>query len=681
VNVFHSKKIIFASLAAVALVGGSLVTMASAASPANVNLGSAVNFAILAGSGVTNTGSSLVSGDLGLSPGTSFTGFPPGTVVGTQHITDPIAAQAQLDLSTAFGQAAGSGPTIPVASDLGGKTLSPGVYKDNGAPNSLSITGTLTLDGGGDANAVFIFQAASTLVTATDSVVKLINGAQADNVFWQLGTSATLGATSIFKGNILAHVTIAVNNAANIEGRLLAQIGQVTLINDVISKTTIVTPTPTVSPVPTPSPTPTVSPVPTASPTPIVTLFHEALPVRLLIPRIKVNAPIEFVGLTSSGLMDVPKKLADVAWYKFGPRPGDLGNAVISGHRGRPHLTPIVFDNLYKVRKGDLVNVRESDGRVITFVVRSTHIYSANASAPEVFGSTSGSHLNLVTCIWNNSKRAFDKRLVVFTDRQSGYSAALSTVLLGANGTNPTVTPVTTSSAAKALGTQNGVVLVSLKDTAGAAYTGQTVTATMSGVGFVGGTSATYNAVAATFLTNITAAKGAATLTRTVAVTDTTGYVAFGIWGDGTAGAGTVTISVTDKVSHATTVLGTKTVNFYGAIGSITPTVNPYLGLLAIGVAGATNNNAGAITLVVKDANGVTIPAASALGLVYANSGTPAVIADAYSSALITNIAGVLSYNPTGVAAGTAAITFTNGPSLAASTVTSAATTLTVAAS
>jgi LPXTG-site transpeptidase (sortase) family protein len=432
-NVFHSKKIIFASLAAVALVGASLATMASAASPAKVNLGSAVNFAILAGSGVTSTGSSLVTGDLGLSPGTSFTGFPPGTVVGTQHITDPIAAQAQLDLSTAFGQAAGSGPTIPVASDLGGQTLSPGVYKDNGAPNSLSITGTLTLDGGGDANAVFIFQSASTLVTATDSVVKLINGAQADNVYWQLGTSATLGATSIFKGTILAHVTIAVNNAANIEGRLLAQIGQVTLINDVISKTTIVTPTPTptvppvptpsptptVPPVPTPSPTPTVPPVPTPSPTPTVTSFHEALPVRLLIPSIKINAPIEFVGLTSSGLMDVPKKLADVAWYKFGPRPGNAGSAVIAGHRGRPHLIPIVFDNLYKLHKGDLVNVRESDGRVISFVVQTTRLYSADASAPEVFGSTSGSHLNLITCIWNNAKRVFDKRLVVFTDRKS----------------------------------------------------------------------------------------------------------------------------------------------------------------------------------------------------------------------------------------------------------------------
>jgi LPXTG-site transpeptidase (sortase) family protein len=99
--------------------------------------------------------------------------------------------------------------------------------------------------------------------------------------------------------------------------------------------------------------------------------------------------------------------------------PGDLGNAVIAGHRGRPHLIPIVFDNLYKVRKGDLVNVRESDGRIISFVVRSTHIYGANESAPEVFGDTSGSHLNLITCIWNNAKRVFDKRLVVFTDRQS----------------------------------------------------------------------------------------------------------------------------------------------------------------------------------------------------------------------------------------------------------------------
>ena len=406
-NVFHSKKIVFASLAAIALVGGSLATVANAASPTKVNLGSAANFSILAGSGVTNSGSSLVSGDLGLSPGTSVTGFPPGTVAGTQHITDSVASQAQLDLTTAFGQAAGSSPTIPVADDLGGKTLTPGVYKDNGAPNSLSITGTLTLDGGGDANAVFIFQSASTLATATGSAVKLINGAQAGNVFWQLGTSATLGATSFFKGNILAHVTIALNDGVNVEGRLLAQIGQVTLINDVISKTTIVTP----------SPTPT--PVPSASPTPIPTSIHQALPVRLQIPKIKVNAAIQYVGLTSSGLMEVPNGIADVAWYKFGPRPGEFGNAVIAGHRGRPHLVPIVFDNLYKLHKGDLVYVRESDGRLISFVVRTIRIYSANASAPEVFGDTSGAHLNLITCIWNKAKRAFSTRLVVFTDRRS----------------------------------------------------------------------------------------------------------------------------------------------------------------------------------------------------------------------------------------------------------------------
>jgi sortase A len=162
-----------------------------------------------------------------------------------------------------------------------------------------------------------------------------------------------------------------------------------------------------------------VLPAPSALAASNATLLQQALPVRLQIPSIKIDAAIEYVGLTGSGSMDVPQRLADVAWYKFGPRPGDLGNAVIAGHRGRPHLIPIVFDNLYKVRKGDLVNVRESDGRIISFVVRSTHIYGANESAPEVFGDTSGSHLNLITCIWNNAKRVFDKRLVVFTDRKS----------------------------------------------------------------------------------------------------------------------------------------------------------------------------------------------------------------------------------------------------------------------
>jgi sortase A len=150
-------------------------------------------------------------------------------------------------------------------------------------------------------------------------------------------------------------------------------------------------------------------------------LVQQALPVRLQIPSIKIDAAIQYVGLTGSGSMDVPQGRADVAWYKFGPRPGNLGSAVIAGHRGRPNAPKTVFDNLSKLHKGDLVNVRESDGRVISFVVRETRIYGENASAPEVFDTTGDSHLNLITCegVWNYGKRAFNNRIVVFTDRVS----------------------------------------------------------------------------------------------------------------------------------------------------------------------------------------------------------------------------------------------------------------------
>jgi LPXTG-site transpeptidase (sortase) family protein len=127
-----------------------------------------------------------------------------------------------------------------------------------------------------------------------------------------------------------------------------------------------------------------VLPVPSAFAASNAPLLHQALPVRLQIPSIKIDAAIQYVGLTGSGSMEVPQGRADVAWYKFGPRPGDLGSAVIAGHRGRPHAPRTVFDNLSKLHKGDLVYVRESDGRVISFVVRETRIYGANERAFEL---------------------------------------------------------------------------------------------------------------------------------------------------------------------------------------------------------------------------------------------------------------------------------------------------------
>lgn len=142
------------------------------------------------------------------------------------------------------------------------------------------------------------------------------------------------------------------------------------------------------------------------------------LPVRLKIPKIKVDAAVQYVGLTSSGAVGVPNGRADVAWYKLGPRPGAEGSAVIVGHTGQKPGPATVFDNLPKLRKGDSVYVKDAKGHTITFIVRQVQTYSPDAIVPEVFTSAGGAHLNLVTCegVWSNAEHGFTKRLVVFTD-------------------------------------------------------------------------------------------------------------------------------------------------------------------------------------------------------------------------------------------------------------------------
>ncbi|MDX3537160.1 ice-binding family protein, partial [Streptomyces sp. MB09-01] len=198
-----------------------------------MNLGTATNYAVLAGSTVTNTGPTVINGDLGLHPGTSVTGFPPGIVNGTQHITDAAAAQAKSDLVIAYNDAASRGPGTATPPDIGGLTLAPGVYT---ASSTLNLTGTVTLDGQNNPEAVFIFQIPSTLITAPNSVVALINGANACNVFWQVGSSATLDTNTQFKGNILALTSITLNTGAVLEGRALARNGAVTLDTNTITR-------------------------------------------------------------------------------------------------------------------------------------------------------------------------------------------------------------------------------------------------------------------------------------------------------------------------------------------------------------------------------------------------------------------------------------------------------------
>jgi hypothetical protein len=199
-----------------------------------VDLGTANPFGVLAGSAVTNTGPSIINGDLGVWPSASITGFPPGIVNGTIYMADTVAMQAQNDLTTAYNFAAGQAcDTSLTGQNLGGLTLTPGVYCFS---SSADLTGTLTLDAQGNPNAVFLFQIASTLTTASASSVLFTNGGQGGNVFWQIGSSATLGTTTSFAGDILALTSITLDTGATIPcGRALAQNGAVTMDTNAIS--------------------------------------------------------------------------------------------------------------------------------------------------------------------------------------------------------------------------------------------------------------------------------------------------------------------------------------------------------------------------------------------------------------------------------------------------------------
>ena len=216
-----------ASLLAVTTAVIAGVWPATAFAATQPRLGTALNFTVLAGSAITNTGPSVITGNLGLSPGTasSLTGFPPGTVTGAQHTgTDAVGLQAKNDLITAYTDAASAKTTSDLTGkDLGGKNLTPGVYTFS---SSAQLTGPLTLSGKG----VFIFRIGSTLTTASSSTVLLRNGAQACSVWWQVGSSATLGSATQFQGNLMALTSITMVTGANIlTGRALARNGALTL--------------------------------------------------------------------------------------------------------------------------------------------------------------------------------------------------------------------------------------------------------------------------------------------------------------------------------------------------------------------------------------------------------------------------------------------------------------------
>jgi len=470
-----------------------------------VNLGAAEDFVVLGGSGITDTTPSTITGDVGLSPttGAAIIGLTFGAVTGSIYTVDafgPIGSfedaslltTAKNSLISAYDNAAGQMPVSTTPTELGGTTKNAGIYES--AAGDFQITGTLTIDGQGDPDAVFIFRTFSTLVTAVASQVNLINGAQACNVFWQVGSSVTLDTTSTFKGNILALTSITDNGGSTIEGRLLARNGAVTLNNTTMAKPTCTPPVVVIIPPQNPSSVggpllqyghpPAINTPPAIATTEIIvelpptqktievsptivtitlpklpntgfppqeknrlisflklkylfimnyenlfTINHVNLeqkivgsssPLSLKIPSIDVDAKIKPVGVTSSGLMDTLKQTDQVGWFNQGPRPGEIGSSVIAGHSGYKNNIRTVFDDLYKLKKGDKIYIEDLQGKTTTFIVKKLKNYDRHDNALEVFRSKDGlSHLNLITCAgdWNPIAKTHSDRLVVFTEK------------------------------------------------------------------------------------------------------------------------------------------------------------------------------------------------------------------------------------------------------------------------
>ncbi|MEV1159888.1 ice-binding family protein [Micromonospora chokoriensis] len=289
----HPRRALLSGLAAIAASSTAAAVLifsgtGASAAEAPVGLGTAANFSVLAGTTVTNTGPSFLAQSLGVSPGNTAPGFPPGVVAGEIHLADAVALQAKNDLTTAYNDAAGRTPFTNLPAELGGSTLIPGVYRLGAA----QLTGALTLNSQGDPAAVFIFQIESTLITASNSSVVFINGASPCNVYWQVGSSATLGTGTRFMGNILAQTSITMNTGATLQGRALAQTGAVTLDTNTINAPVCLQPTgtPTQTPTGTPTGQPTGTPTgqptgtPTGQPTGTPTDQPTARPTRTTLP-------------------------------------------------------------------------------------------------------------------------------------------------------------------------------------------------------------------------------------------------------------------------------------------------------------------------------------------------------------------------------------------------------------
>jgi len=275
-------------------------------------LGTAQSFAVLGGSTVTNTGSSVITGDLGVSPGSAVTGFPPGLVVGgIIHAADAVALQAQNDVTTAYNSLAAQGCTADLSGqDLGGMTLTPGVYCFS---SSAQLTGTLVLNAQGNPAAVFIFKTGSTLTTASNATVSVINGGQNCNIYWQIGSSATLGTGTTFAGNILALTSITMNTGARSFGRMLARNGAVTLDTNTVDRSACVVP-------PGPGVCPALALAPATIPNPVVAVpytqtFTPSGGTAPYVFTVTAGAPPAGLVLTAAGVLSGTPTVAGASTF------------------------------------------------------------------------------------------------------------------------------------------------------------------------------------------------------------------------------------------------------------------------------------------------------------------------------------------------------------------------------
>lgn len=435
-------------VAAVFLIPIMLVSLTGSAQAATaVSLGTADSFVVLAGSGITNTGPTTLNGDMGTYPTLTITGSSTITMNGTNHAGDAVTQGAKTDLVTAYNSAAGQTPATTVSGDLGGRTLVAGVYN---SASSLGLTGALTLDAANDANAVFVFQAGSALTTASGSSIVLINGAQACNVFWQIGSSATIGTGSSFVGTIIALTSITLTTGATVSGRALARNGAVTMDTNTITRPTCISAVPTTTTVAAttttvvgatttsttvPQVTPPVGPVTSGRGNAVGSLarvsereqvsqfalagkpMKKSVPLRLQIPAIGVDTQLVGLGLAKGGSLDVTKSGFPASWYTGAPTPGEIGPAIIAGHSSWSK-SPAVFYRLGSLKANDLITVGRQDGTVATFRVTRVQAFAkSNFPTKTVYGNINFAGLRLITCggysIYTGEN---EKNIVVFAE-------------------------------------------------------------------------------------------------------------------------------------------------------------------------------------------------------------------------------------------------------------------------